>query len=70
VDDVLEQERQRISSLNRVDALAHQIERFGGLGHGQHDAEVLSVDLGIAQVLAVPGDVHLLEELVEQTEIG
>jgi len=36
---------------------------------GQHDAQVLAVDLRVSQVLAVPGDIDLIEEFVQKAEI-
>ena len=42
----------------------HQIESLFGLWHREHDAQMLSVYLGITEVLTMPGDIYLLKKLV------
>jgi hypothetical protein len=40
------------------------------LRHREHRADILAVDDRVAEMLAVPGDVHLVQQLVDEPKVG
>ncbi len=66
MDDILEQKRYAVPPLKGIDALRNEVKRLIGLRHRQHDAKMFPVNLGVAEMLAVPGNVYLLKQVVEQ----
>src|SRR5579862_1727714 len=67
---VLEQEGNSVALLNRADPLADHVESLFCLGHGQHDTQMFTIDLGVREMLAVPRHIDLFQKIVEQTEVG
>ena len=66
---VLEQEGERVALQDDRDALADHVERRVGRRQSEHRAEEAPVDARVRQVLAVPGDLDRVEDLVEQAEV-
>ena len=64
VNNVLREERESVSLLNTFGLFANHVERLFGLRYREHDTQMLAIDFGVAEMLAMPGDVELFEEIV------